>query len=151
VADNIWKRVARWGPFARDSVGKPLVEASDAIGANLAEAFGLATVTDRLSRFFAARGSVYETKYWLNRAQERELLDAETVAAYAEELTELARQLNDLAAAARVQRVDADGRTMREPEAAYGALELTEAGALFSSSDLDWLAGAGGQATSTVE
>jgi four helix bundle protein len=40
VCDNLWKRIAHWGPFARDTVGKQLVEAADSIGANIAEAYG---------------------------------------------------------------------------------------------------------------
>jgi four helix bundle protein len=138
IADNVWKRVARWGPFARDALGKPLVEAADAIGASLAEAFGQATPAGRLSHYYAARGSLYETKYWLNRAQERELLDAETVAAYAQELTELARLLNDLAAATRAQRAEGDaGHSVREADAPY----QPDAAVLFSTADLDWLRG----------
>jgi four helix bundle protein len=40
LADEIWLVVSRWGPLARDVVGKQLARAADSIGANIAEAFG---------------------------------------------------------------------------------------------------------------
>jgi four helix bundle protein len=120
IADNTWKRVARWGPFARGAVGLQLVRAADSVGAHLAEAFGRYHFGDKLKFLYYARGSLFEFKYWLNRALARELLDAETVEAYSAELTELAKQLNDLAAATGSQRtVPAPARSVQEPEPAY--------------------------------
>src|SRR6266849_3073237 len=104
ICDNLWKRVAHWGPFARDTVGKQLVEAADSVGANVAEAYGRFHFGEKLTFLYYARGSLFETKYWINRARARELLEAETVLAYATELTDLARQLNSLVAATRQQR-----------------------------------------------
>lgn len=40
VADDVWRRVTRWKPFAKDVVGKQLARAADSVGANIAEAYG---------------------------------------------------------------------------------------------------------------
>jgi four helix bundle protein len=140
ICDNLWERVVHWGPFARDIVGKHLLEAADSIGANIAEANGRLHFGEKLTFLYDARGSLFETKYWLNRARARELMEAETVQAYASELTELARQLNALLDATRRQRVT-DGQTqraVRDEGSEYVAIdEMLED--LFSADDLVWL------------
>jgi four helix bundle protein len=138
TCDNLWKRVAHWGPFARDTVGKQLVEAADSIGANIAKAYGRFYYGEKLTFLNYSRGSLFETKYWLNRARARELLEAETVQAYAIDLTDLARQLNALVAVTRQERAK-DGqaaRTVREDGADYATDQLDD---LFSPGDLAWL------------
>lgn len=37
LSDEIWAEVLTWKPFARDTVGRQLVEAADSIGGNSAE------------------------------------------------------------------------------------------------------------------
>jgi len=140
ICDNLWKRVAHWGPFARDTVGKQLVEAADLVGANVAEAYGRFHFGEQLTFLYDARGSLFETKYWLNRARARELLEAETVQAYATELSNLARQLNALLAVTRQQRVKESQppRTVREDTSGYSSLD-DGSGALFSPDELIWL------------
>ena len=140
ICDNLWKRVAHWAPFARDTVGKQLVEAADSVGANIAEAYGRFHFGENLTFLYYARGSLFETKYWLNRARARELLEAETVQAYATELTDLARQLNALVSVTRQQRTkdSQPSRTVREDTIDYGLLD-DEIAALFSPADLTWL------------
>ena len=143
VCDNVWKRVAHWGPFARDTVGKQLVEAADSIGANVAEAYGRFHFGEKLTFLYYARGSLFETKYWLNRARARELMEAETVLAYASELTGLARKLNALVAVTRQQRTKESQppRAVREDGSDYGQLD-DSSDVLFSPDDLAWLASA---------
>jgi four helix bundle protein len=143
VCDNLWKRIAHWGPFARDTVGKQLVEAAASIGANIAESYGRYHFGEKLTFLYHARGSVFETKYWINRSRTRELLENETALAYAAELTELARQLNALLAVTRQQRSKESPptRAVREDGSDYGSIE-DGADALFSPDDLTWLSGA---------
>ncbi len=140
VCDNLWKRIAHWGPFARETLGRQLVDAADSIGANIAEAHGRFHFGEKLTFMYYARGSLFETKYWLNRARPRELLDAETVQAYATGLTDLARQLNAFIAVTRRQRTPGGEtpRTVRDDTAGYGA-ESDSQEDLFSPDDLAWL------------
>jgi four helix bundle protein len=140
IADNIWKRVARWGPFARDTVGQHLVEGVDSIGAMVAQAYGRIDPAGVLACLYGARGGLFETKYWLNRARSRELLEAEAAEAYANELGELARQLNGLLTATRQQRAaEAKApRAVRDISTDYAAPDDLSM-PLFSPDDLAWL------------
>jgi four helix bundle protein len=40
IADDIWRVVLGWTPFARATVGQQAVRAADSIGANIAEVTG---------------------------------------------------------------------------------------------------------------
>ena len=142
IADSIWKRVVRWDEFARDVVGKQLVRAADSIGANIAEAFGRFHFGEKLQFLYFARGSLFETKYWLNRSRERALMPAEQVAEYVSRLTSLARQLNAFADSLKSVRSGSQSRpkTLRETAAEYG-INLPDdfPDALFDAQDLAWL------------
>ena len=104
VADGIWKRVTCWETFAREVVGVQMARAADSIGANIAEAYGRFHYGEKLQFLYYARGSLFETEYWLNRAQKRGLMPAGQTTDYASQLTGLARQLNAFAADLKNQR-----------------------------------------------
>src|SRR5690349_14889612 len=74
VADAVWKQILLWDTFARDVVGSQLARAADSIGANIAEAFGRFNYGEKVQFLYYARGSLFETKYWLNRAKTRDLI-----------------------------------------------------------------------------
>ncbi len=74
VADGIWGQVVEWKSFAKDVVGGQLARAADSIGANIAESFGRFHYGEKLQFLYYARGSLFETKYWLNRALKRKLM-----------------------------------------------------------------------------
>jgi four helix bundle protein len=133
VADKVWAEVSLWNLFARDVVGKQLARAVDSIGANIAEAFGRFHYGDKLNFLYSARGSVFETKYWLNRGMERKLLSSAQVEGYAAQLTVVARQLNAFANNLKSQKHEM--QVLREPEAVYEV----DNEPLFNPSDLDWL------------
>jgi four helix bundle protein len=76
VADSIWMRVAQWEDLAKDVVGKQITRSADSIGANIAESFGRYSFGEKLQFLYYSRGSLFETKYWLNRTQTRGLMDA---------------------------------------------------------------------------
>jgi four helix bundle protein len=94
VADQAWELVARWEWFPKKVVGLQLTRAADSIGANIAEAGGRFHPNDVRNYFYYARGSLQETKYWLRRAQRRQLLDDQTLASLTLELDQLAREIN---------------------------------------------------------
>lgn len=94
TADGIWKQVVQWDPFVRDVVGKQLARAADSIGANIAEAFGRFHYGEKVQFLYYARGSLFETNYWLNRVKDRGLMPSTQVQDYASQLSDLARQLN---------------------------------------------------------
>ncbi len=121
IADAIWKQVSQWDQFARDVVGKQIARAADSIGANIAESFGRFNFGEKLQFLYYSRGSLFETKYWLNRSLARGLMQADEVKDYANRLTEVARQLNVFASSLKSQRSNnkSQTKTVREPTTEY--------------------------------
>jgi len=138
IADGIWRQVVRWKPFARDVVGGQLAKAGDSIGANIAEAYGRFHYGEKLQFLYYARGSLFETKYWLNRARERHLMPPAQVQEYASQLTDLARQLNAFAADLKAKRQGSQpqSKAVREATTEYVADWPLP---LFTQKELEWL------------
>lgn len=82
-------------------MGKQLARAADSIGANIAEAYGRYHYGERINFLYYARGSVYECKYWLRRAEVRGLITEVEIQEFSTKLTELVRQLNSFIASLR--------------------------------------------------
>jgi four helix bundle protein len=142
VADGIWRQVVRWDTFARDVVGKQLARAADSVGANIAEAYGRFHYGEKLQFLYYARGSLFETKYWLNRTRERELMPPAQAQDYASQLTSLARQLNAFAADLKTQRQKSrlKPKTVREPATEYITDWPSDTPSpLFTEDELEWL------------
>jgi four helix bundle protein len=132
----------QWDPFARQVVGGQLARAADSVGANIAEAFGRFHYGEKLQFLYYARGSLFETRYWLNRAQVRDLMSSTQVQDYASQLTDLARQLNAFAARLKAQRrgSQTQSKTVREATTDYVPDGPSDAPAsLFTEEELGWL------------
>jgi four helix bundle protein len=140
IADSIWAQVVRWDEFVRDTVGKQVVRAADSIGANIAEGFGRFNFGEKLQFLYYARGSLFETKYWLNRTLARNLMSSADVESFVTQLTALARQLNAFAKSIKSQRHgDQQPRTLKEVSPEYATWAQDNAAPLFAAEDLDWL------------
>ena len=144
IADEIWKRVTLWNEFARDVVGKQLARAADSIGANIAESFGRFNFGEKIQFLYYSRGSLFETKYWLNRGRARELIDEVEAREYADRLTRLARELNSFAGSLKTVRAKTpkqkSSATIRESALEYAASSPDEfSEPLFSEEDFVWL------------
>ena len=136
IADDVWKMVFQWNAFIRDVIGKQLIRSADSIGANIAEAFGRYHYGDKINFLYYARGSVFETKYWLNRALKRDIIESEIHRAYAERLNEVAKGVNgyvDKIKAYRYGKVQA----FKEPGPTYHVRETEQV--IFSEAHLAWL------------
>lgn len=94
LADDVWKQVAGWSDFSRDTVGKQLTRAVDSIGANISESFGRYHYGEKVQFLYCAQGSVFETKYWLNRVHKRKLMPESEVLNQIERIGHLARLFN---------------------------------------------------------
>src|SRR5712691_3334408 len=79
LADEVWNVVLSWRLFGRDTLGKQLVRSADSVGANIAEGTGRGTFQDNRRFVRMARGSLYETRHWLRRAFNRDLLTSEQI------------------------------------------------------------------------
>jgi four helix bundle protein len=94
LADGIWEEVIAWRPFARDTVGRQLVEAADSIGGNIAEGYGRYYFKENRQFQLYARGSLHETRHWIRRARVRKLMTDARCKELTAKVEELAPQLN---------------------------------------------------------
>lgn len=136
MADSIYKMAANWDDFARDVVGKQLTRAADSIGANIAESYGRFHFGEKTQFLYYARGSVFETKYWLNRASARALINPADAQNLIVQLSDIARQLNAFTSNLKAQRSGdiTVAKSIREEALAY---EVTSP--LFDSDDFAYL------------
>lgn len=75
LSDFIWNIVLNWDHFAKDTLGKQLVKASDSIAANIAEGYGRYHYKENKNFCYFARGSLEETKTWLRKSIRRGLIN----------------------------------------------------------------------------
>ena len=133
IADVVWARVISWDGLPREVVGLQLARAVDSVGANIAEAFGRFHYADKIRFLYYARGSLFETRYWLGRARSRGLLPRELVEDLDDRLDLVARQLN-----AFVRNLKSQSRSLRDltPEP-YLAGEIPSILAIIPDDDVD--------------
>ena len=74
LADLVWDAAITWEQFPKNTVGHQLVRAADSVGANIAEGYGRASPVDHQRFIRIARGSLYEVRHFLRRADQRKLL-----------------------------------------------------------------------------
>ena len=143
IADAIYKVAFRWNDFARDVVGKQISRAADSIGANIAESFGRFHFGEKIQFLYYARGSLFETKYWLNRASARELISAVDTQSYVTRLTDIARQINLYVSSLKGQRSGEINvaKSVKESPVEYLTSRLPEdfPNVLFDETDFAWL------------
>lgn len=94
LADQVWAVVRGWPAFPRRVVGEQLTCAADSVGANIVEGVGRGSFADNRRFVRIARGSLYETKYWLRRAFARGLLTKTDVSKLRPLMDELLPRLN---------------------------------------------------------
>lgn len=73
ISDKIWLSVSSWDNFSRDTLGRQLARSMDSVGANIAEGYGRHGYQEHLQYLYIARGSLYETFAWLEKAGRRKL------------------------------------------------------------------------------
>jgi len=63
----------------RFTQGNQFLEASDSIGANIAEGYGRYHYKDSLKFYYNSRGSLFEAKHWIKLLDQRKLVDKEKI------------------------------------------------------------------------
>ena len=79
----------------RFSIGQQFIKAIDSIGANIAEGFGRYHYLDSVRFYYNARGSLWESKHWIELLNERDLISEETYKRLSDELNILGIKLNN--------------------------------------------------------
>jgi four helix bundle protein len=94
LAELVWNEVSGWNYFNKDTIGKQLVRAADSISANIAEGYGRYFYKENKQFCYYSRGSLLETKSWLEKAFNRKLLSEETYKSLNHELEIIHKMLN---------------------------------------------------------
>ena len=86
----------------------------DSIGANIAESYGRYAYGEKIRVLLYARGSLFETKFWLRRTMQRNLVTAEKVDELAQQLDILAKEANGFVRSLRSQKSAGKGMASRD-------------------------------------
>lgn len=94
LSDDLWSIVNNWDKFSKNTVGKQLVRSVDSISANISEGYGRYAYKENIVFCYYARGSLIETRNWLDRALQRKLIDRKRHDDFIERIEILAKKQN---------------------------------------------------------
>lgn len=95
IGEKVWNIVIKWDYFLKDTIGKQLVRAVDSVAANLSEGFGRYHYKEAKNFSYYSRGSLYETKTWLTKAYNRNLISEEEFEFFQKEINNIGVKLNN--------------------------------------------------------
>ena len=114
MGEEIWDLVMKWNYFEKDTVGKQLVKAIDSIAANLSEGFGRYHYREKINFGYYSRGSLYESKTWLTKAKNRDLIPQDDYDRYMNEIKNIGIKLNNY-----IKTTSKQSSQVKEDEADY--------------------------------
>lgn len=94
LGEKVWDIVKKWEYFEKDTVGKQLVRAIDSVAANLSEGYGRCHFKEKKNFSYYSRGSLYESRTWLEKARCRNLIEEEQFIYFKENINKLGKILN---------------------------------------------------------
>ena len=94
IAELIRSSVLTWEYFHKDTIGKQLVRSTDSIAANLSEGFGRYHYKENKQFCYYARGSLFESKTWMEKAHNANLFSNDEYNNFNKTLNELSLKLN---------------------------------------------------------
>jgi len=95
LGEEVYSVVDKWEYFSKKTIGTQLVRAVDSIAANIAEGYGRFHYKEVNNFSFYARGSLFETKAWLTKANNRGLLDNQKFNEFETKIKDLSVKLNN--------------------------------------------------------
>ena len=94
IGDEVWSLVDKWDHWKKDALGKQLVKAADSTAATFSEGYGRFTYKDRKNFCYISRGSMFETRTWLTKARNRNIISTKVFDLFIEKLRTLHGKLN---------------------------------------------------------
>ena len=73
LSSKAWLIFQKIGKNLQFSIGNQFLNSTDSIGANIAEGFGRFHYKDSLKFYYNARGSLFETKHWIELLRNRSI------------------------------------------------------------------------------
>lgn len=95
IGEEVFAIVDKWENFDKWTTGKQLVEAADSMASNISEGFGRYFFKENKQFQYYSRGSQSETRTWLQKARNRNLIDEETHLHLMSKLDELGKRHNN--------------------------------------------------------
>jgi len=95
-SDELWKIISDWDWFNKSSLGIQFIKSVDSIAANIAEGFGRYHKKDKMKFYYNARGSVYESIHWCEKAFKRKLITTDEYNRIQQKLKQLPKEINTL-------------------------------------------------------
>lgn len=126
IGENVWTMVETWNYFQKDTIGKQFVKAADSIAANISEGYGRYHFKDAKNFLYYSRGSLYETKTWLTKANSRGLILEKDFTKLLEGIDLLTRMLNSY--------INSIG-TVNEPQSSYSLSDFLTPNDLLTTDD----------------
>ena len=94
IGELTYRQVCQWDTFNKNTIGYQLMRSADSISANISEGFGRNHFRDQKRFYYIARGSLYETKTWLEKASKRVPKDKQEIQLIIEIVNTLNYKLN---------------------------------------------------------
>lgn len=93
-SDEIWNLVVSWSYFEKDTIGKQLCKSADSISSNIAEGYGRYFYKENKQFCYYSRGSIFETKDWITKIKDRNIITEEKFIALNDKLNIIGKMLN---------------------------------------------------------
>ena len=114
IGEEIWNLVMVWDYFEKDTIGKQLVKAIDSVAANLSEGFGRYHFREKVNFGYYSRGSLYESRTWLTKAKNRDLIPQDDYDRYINDIKNIGIRLNNY-----IRTTSKQSNQVKEDEAGY--------------------------------
>jgi len=95
IGEKIWIIVDGWDYFAKETIGLQLIRAVDSVAANLSEGFGRYHYKETNHFSYYSRGSLFETRTWLTKARNRNLLKSNDYELFDKQIEDIGIRLNN--------------------------------------------------------
>lgn len=94
LGERVWGIVTGWDNFLKDTIGKQMIRSVDSIAANLSEGLGRYHINETRNFSFYSRGSLFETKTWLTKANNRGLIDHKQFSDLMKDIDNVGKMIN---------------------------------------------------------
>ena len=95
LGEKCWKIVIQWDNFSKFSIGNQLTRSADSVAANISEGFGRFHYGEKKHFSYYARGSLFETKTWITKSFNRNLISEKVYNELMVQLKNLSVKLNN--------------------------------------------------------